>query len=453
MSIADSKPAWHERGAFLCIAGLLFSVPFIFVPTASEAFRAPKLLASDVWGLASLVFLAVGLRGVGVVAPRELWRAPAVRVTLPLLGLALASRFTSSYPLGVAGATAELAIGAACLVGWSLGLPAGARERLLGLLRWPAAALALLALLQLTGLYRPFGFSGTQTTRMGVTSLAGNAGDLGAYLVLPCLLLQARLLNVAGARRAWTAGLLALAVGGLVATQTFTALAACVLGSLLFWGQRLPRRRAALVLAAGVGLTIVLLFSVQPLRERTLDKAKALLAGDWDQLLTYRLDGWRAATWMLGQHPIAGVGHGAYRSSYAGARLALTQGGADFSGQYRQLTFFNAHNDALEVGAELGWPGLLALGFAVLTLAQALRRTPSAERALGIAGAASLALLAVAGFPFETALIVYPWLLFLSGFLGARQENPRRENRSEVATAAAKARNPPAPARAHRRKR
>ena len=119
-SAADSKPAWHERAAVLCVAGLLLSVPFLFTPTAAEAFRAPKLWASDVWGLASLLFLAFGLRRVDSVAPGALWRVPAMRAAIPLVVLAVVSRFTSSYPLGVSGATTELAIGAACLIGWSV---------------------------------------------------------------------------------------------------------------------------------------------------------------------------------------------------------------------------------------------------------------------------------------------------------------------------------------------
>ena len=88
------------------------------------------------------------------------------------------------------------------------------------------------------------------------------------------------------------------------------------------------------------------------------------------------------------------------------------------------------------------------MGFAAWTLAQALRRTSPEDRALGVAGAASLGLLAIAGFPFETALIIYPWLLFLSGFLG------RRHAAQEViAPAVAEPRNAPTPDRARRRKR
>jgi len=418
MSAPEHRAPWDARAAFLCIAGLLLTVPFVCVPTAAENFRAPKLWASDLWGLASLVFLAVALRRVERLTLADVWRSPALRLALPLLALALLSRFTTAYPLGVARASAELAIGGACLVGWSTGLRQMERDRLLALLAWPAVLLSILAVLQVTHLYRPFDLpAAAEASRLGVVSLAGNPCDLAMYLVLPGLLLQASLLESRGGRRLWVGAVLGLTIAGLAATQTFTALAALTAGSALFWLQRLPRRRALIAMAVAVGLALAVVFAVPPLRERTFSKARALKDGDLGEVLTYRLDGWRAATWMLEQHPLAGVGHGAYRSSYAAARLALAAQGADYSGRYRQLAFFNAHNDALELAAELGWPGVLVLGFALWTLVQCVRRAPASRRPLAVAGVASLALLALAGFPFETALVVYPWLLFLSGVL------------------------------------
>ena len=126
---------------------------------------------------------------------------------------------------------------------------------------------------------------------------------------------------------------------------------------------------------------------------------------------------------MLGQHPLAGVGHGAYRSHYAEARLALVAQGRDFSGLYRQFTFFNAHNDLLEVAAELGVPGLLALAWAIWTLISSWRRLDAQERPLALAALASLTVLAMGTFPFETALVIFPFLLFLSGVLRPAPES------------------------------
>src|SRR3712207_7132617 len=43
--------------------------------------------------------------------------------------------------------------------------------------------------------------------------------------------------------------------------------------------------------------------------------------------LTGRLDGWRAALWMVREHPWTGVGHGAYRPEYVPAMNHLLDRG------------------------------------------------------------------------------------------------------------------------------
>ncbi|MEO8502698.1 MAG: O-antigen ligase family protein [Acidobacteriota bacterium] len=410
-------PIWR-RSAFLSLAVLILLPPFVFVPTAFEAFRTPKLLLSLFLAMVSLLCLSWALRDVERVSFAGLWKLPALRAALPLVALAGLSWFTTEFREVTGRAIVALTIGAASLVGWSVGLSDTERNRALGLLYWSATALSALALLQASGLYRPLAMvGGKETSRMGITSLAGNAGDLAAYLVLPCLLLQGALRGSSGTQRIRNAILLAVLVLTMAVTQTFTALAALLVGSLLFWAASLPLRRTLRSALATLALAAALVLLISPLRQRALGKVHAISSGDWNQVLTYRLDAWRAATWMLGQHPIEGVGHGAYRSHYAEARLALTAEGKDFSGPYRQFTFSNAHNDVLEVAAELGVPGLLALAWATWTLISSWRRRPGEERPLALAALASLALLAMGTFPFETALLIFPWLLFLSGVL------------------------------------
>lgn len=414
-----------QRLALAALAALVLVPPFVFVPTAAEAFRTPKLLVSSLLAVASLLCLSFAVRRLERIPFGALWRLPAVRATLPLLCLAGLSWFTTEYRIVSAHALVPLLIGTASLVGWSCGLSPEERQRLLAMLPWPAAALALLALLQATGLYRPLGLlGGAEASRLGVMSLAGNPGDLGAYLVLPCLLLQTHFILHAGARRWRSAALLALCVMALAATQTFTAIAALLAGSLLLWMSRLPRRRALLAAGGLLTLAAMLVLGVPQLRQRASSKATDLAQGNWNEVLSYRLDGWRAATWMLRHHPLTGVGHGAFRSQFAAARLDLADQGADFGGRYRPSSFANAHNDLLEVAAELGAPGLLAIAWASWVGFASWRRLEADERPLALAGAASLAVLAVGGFPFETALVIFPWLLFLSGIL---RPQPRLE--------------------------
>jgi O-antigen ligase len=436
---------WAE--ALLWVVILL--PPLLLPAFAKEAFRLPKLLASEWLGLASLLPLAFRLREVGRVSWRDIagraghagradrHRLPALVAVAPLLAVAILGLVTSRHPFHLHEALADLSIGAACLVGWSAGLSRERLSRLLVGLLVPATLLALLGILQFHGLYRPFQFEGTaRAGRLAVTSLAGNPGDLAAYLVLPCLVAQWTLVRERRDRRrgpvlAAVAAALAICLYALAATQTISALAAVALGSLVLWACLAPRRLLLPAAAAGLGVAALLVLAVPPLRGRVVEKAGRLAQGDWNSFLTGRLDGWRTAAWMLGQHPFAGVGQGGFEAEFVPAKLALLDGGTRFFENALDVTFENAHNEILDVGADLGVPGLLALGWGIWVLIGALRRgrlgkAGGAERdeedeeedrprlALAWGGTAALALLSLFQFPFRIALPAFPALLFLA---------------------------------------
>ena len=234
-------------------------------------------LASLFLALVSLICLSWGLRDVERVSLSSLWRLPALRAVLPLVALAGLSWFTTGFREIAGRAIVALLIGAASLVGWSVGLSDAERNRALGLLFWPATALAALALLQASGLYRPLAMvGGEETSRMGITSLAGNAGDLAAYLVLPCLLLQGALRESSGSRRIRDAVLLAILVVTMAVTQTFTALRPCS-RELDILGLKLLRRTPT---ALAVSLPGGSRAADPPLRNRAVGKVHAVSSGD-----------------------------------------------------------------------------------------------------------------------------------------------------------------------------
>jgi O-antigen ligase len=407
---------------------LAVAPPFLLAPLAAESFRQPKLLASEWLALASLACLAWGLRRAARIGPADVWALPAARLALPALLVATAGLAFTRHPFHTRDALTDLWIGAAALVGWSAAVPGPRLERLLHALLWPATALAAFAILQFHGLWQPLRFLGlASTSRLAVTSLAGNPGDLGAFLVLPALVAQEALRRrgraTAGEREpgGWgTAAALAVCVYALFLTQTLAAVAALLAGSLLLWGTRLQRRRVPALLAGGLLATALLVVAVPPLRHRVAEKAREAVAGDWNSVLTGRLDGWRAAVWMLARHPLAGVGHGGYLPEFVPAKLALIDRGARFFPDPTLSVFANAHDEFLTVGAEWGLPGLLAVAWGLWTLLGALRRLEPEERVLAGAGTAALAVLALVDFPFHVALVAYPALLFLSWVLRRR---------------------------------
>ncbi|MFL6261984.1 MAG: O-antigen ligase family protein [Thermoanaerobaculia bacterium] len=410
---------------------LVLVPPLIWAPVAKESFRQPKLLAAEWLALASLACLAWGLRRVERVGPADLWRLPAARIVLPVLGVATLGLAFTRHPLHAREALIDLWTGAAALVGWSAALSSERLARLLRGLLWPAFLLALIGIGQFHGVWQPLRLAHLEEgSRLAITSLAGNPGDLAAFLVLPCLVAQDLLRRCAGGGWRSPAGLgavlaLAVSVYALLLTQTLAAVAALLAGSLLLWGTRMPRRRVALLLAGGAVAAALLAAGVAPLRERVVFKWQEMARGNWNSVLTGRFDGWRAAVWMFERHPLAGVGQGAYQAEFAPAKLALIDRGAIFfPGLTQGSAFDNAHNEVLEAAAEWGLPGLLALGWGLWVLLRALRRgagTPE-DQALAWAGTAALAVLSLVDFPFRVALVGFPALLFLSWVLRRAEE-------------------------------
>jgi len=431
-----AKPPLDFRLGTFLLRLLVVAAPFALASVAKESFREPKLLAGEWLALASLTCFAWGLRRVETVRLAEAWRLPALRLIVPCLLVATAGLASSHHPLQVRNALADLWIGAAALVGWSVALPAARLERLLRLLLWPASLMALVGILQYFG-FQPLALAGSQRGgRLAITSLAGNPGDLAAYLVLPCLVAQLNLIRRLRAGEAWasprvwgTALALAVSLYAMLLTQTLAAVAAVLAGTLLLWMSQVPRRRAAMLLAGILGALVLLIVAVPPLRLRVMEKAQALADGNWNWLVTGRLDGWRTAAWMLREHPLTGVGQGAYRAEFAPAKLALLDQGVKFFPGLKETGFANAHNELLEAGAEWGIPGLLALAWALRVLLAALTRGGRAgrrpeDRALAWAGTAALGVLSLVDFPFRIALVAFPALLFLSWVLspGEQQE-------------------------------
>ncbi len=448
---------------------LVVLAPLAVVPALREPFTLPKLVLAEWLALASVLVLAAGAAwrarrsaappaGAEATSARLLgnaWSRPAARLAAPLLAAAVVSWLATAHRAHAATAMAGLAIAAVALVGWSAGLEAPRLRRVLAVLALPTVPLALLAILQYHGVYQVFEFaSGLGGGRAEVSSLAGNAGHLGAFLAFACVVLQALLPAArSSARRAALLAILALGLYALVLTQTLAAVAAVLFGSAAVWATLLPRRRVLLAGAALAAAAVVAVAVVAPLRARVVEKASQLAAGEVNALLTGRLDGWRAALWMAREHPVAGVGPGAYVSEFSDAKLALLDRGTPFYRGHVQPTFANAHNEVLEVAAEWGLVGVAALLWALWVALAAVRRVgrgggtrssaagPAAasDAALARGGLAVLAVLALVHFPFRIALTGYPALLWLAWTLRRAAELGVAEGAAPEATAAAAA--------------
>ena len=442
-----SRPAetFAHRLAFWTLGFLLLAVPFILDSALKDAFRLPKALAGETLALLSLFFLAFAWKG-----PQEwleIWRAPFVRIFGPFVALATVVSLASPHVAHVHRGLAGLWIGALAVWGWSVGFSRQELRQALTFSLVPASVLAAVAILQFHGLYQPYALVGiAASSRFAIGSLAGNVGDLSAALVLPVLLAQAEL--AAGRRVVLSGAALVLCLYALMATQTFSAIAGVAAGTAVFWAFRMLRRRVGIALAVVAGALVLLLALVGPFRERSLVKIDEIARGDWNSALTGRLDGWRAAIWMVEEHPLTGVGVGAFRTEFIPAKTALLGQGVVFFAEQMNVVFANAHNDLLELAAETGWPGLAAFLFGLVQLGRRLLRwrrdrppgtadsaggrpptssTTATARldqlALAWAGLAGIGVLALANFPFRIAVSLWPACLFVAWVLTVEEES------------------------------
>ncbi|MEP7012004.1 MAG: O-antigen ligase family protein [Acidobacteriota bacterium] len=423
MKPPSPTPSTAPPFAVVAMWALIYTVPLLVIPGLHESFRTPKLLIGELLALGSLIGLAFRLYG-REIDFRAVAKRPEVAALVPLLLLAAASLGSTAHILHVREAVASLGVGAACLIGWTAGFDRAQKERFLIGSLVPAALSALLAIVQFHQLWEPLRFAGIgYDSRLGVTALAGNPGDLGAYLVLPCLIGLWCLPRLAGRQRILAGVAFALCLYALIVTQTLAALAALAVGALVYAFGALPRRQLFAGLAAVVILGALALLAVAPLQKRVAVKVQSIITGDWNDLLTGRLDGWRAALLMWHENPWTGVGHGAYRPEFVPAKLELAYAGTRFYAGHTQPVFANAHNEFLEVAADLGWPGVIALAWGIGVIGFAAFRRAGTEdgefreprdRALFLAGLAALGVLSVAYFPFRIALVAFPALLFLA---------------------------------------
>ncbi len=418
---------WLDSLAPLGAGALLMVPPLVFSPQAYDAFRLPKMLLGEGLAVVALLLLLPRLRHVDKIDWRALARHPALWAALPLAAVSAFGLLASSYPHHLYRALPPWLLGLACAVGWSLGLQPREQRWLWRATIVPGMVLALLGILQFHGWYQPLEFSQQIGERLQVTSLAGGAFDLAAFLLLPCLAAQAAAWSASGWRRwAWWLAL-AICLYGIAASQTLSVLLVLGVATGVLWWQLLPRRRVVQGLAALAGLGLLLTLAVTPLRQRVVRKAAELSSGEINRVLSGRFDGWRAAWWMFTEQPLSGVGHGAFRAEYGSARLQLSARGVQFSRFQHQVFFTHAHNEYLQALAEWGGLGLLAMlwagGMICRSLAAKLRHLPRSgpqgrlQAAELLSMVVAVALLAAVNFPLHLAICGFPIALLFAAVL------------------------------------
>ncbi len=422
--IAVPPPRARERVIVASLVAALLGTAWLVDPFAEAGFDAPKrliaLIAAAVAGAALLWNADAGML-------RDPFRrldalAPAARYSLLALlaataGLVIAT-LAAQQPAASASTLRLMLLFALFLpLGASRALEGTGGRRVLAAALLAAAVNAVISLLQSVGLDLSL-VASQPGGRYPTGALLGNE----AYVALSGALMGAAGLalgmSAPTAQRRWIGwALLALGLAVMLANRQRTSLiavfaAAAVLATVrwrvLRWA---PSAAAALVLLLGVCA------AVPALRAQTWARAPVTV-DTWQQITTYRLGAWVAATEMIATKPWTGYGPGSYASQSQVQRFA-----AEIE-LLRRLpppqpatTFVQAHQEYLQLAAEAGLPVLVALLAALGWLlggllrlardASVARTRLEAQLLLGVLVAGAVA--ALAWFPLQipfTAIVL-----------------------------------------------
>jgi O-antigen ligase len=386
-------------------------IPVIYTGGAIDTFRLPKEMAFR----AEAILLAL-VGGFAATAPRTSWREAiaelprtekyllaAIAVWSIVTTLTSTNRPLSESSLVTAFAALVIYIGTR-LVAPRLGLAA------LYVVFAGALANAVVVTLQELRIWNPFVFPAEVSGHGQSVGLLGNANDVGTLLVGPAVVALVAAVEVGGWRRAVYALLAAMLVGGLVASQTRTAMIAFVVGALVITLQR-PWRQAIVVAVLLLAVTAITLRPSTGIRQHFGSLIEAARHRDYPVLFSERAVPFLSAIEMVRMHPLTGVGPGCFKYHFMLTRLSLEQRYPKEWTRGWPMNFGETHNDHLQVAAETGAPGYALFVAAVLLLGIRLRRTKGetlgAQQMLGRAMRAPLAatffVTAMAQFPLQLA--------------------------------------------------
>ncbi|MGI8784762.1 MAG: O-antigen ligase family protein [Acidobacteriota bacterium] len=435
----------------LLILAQVALLPLVASPLSQDQFDLPKECFALVSSFLVILLTLVWIAPETLKRPRALATKSAARplfiLLLALNAWALLSVLWAPVPGLSLRACLNLATYSALALAFSLVLDLKTLERAVWLNLSMAAVSGLYCAAQYFG-YDPLliGFTAEEARRFATSALIGSSNACGLYFAIS-LVASLALMRFSSNYTAVlkVLGLLCVFVG-LLLTQSLAAYfgaatGVAVFAILLVKRQRLlPTRRSAvlgtgiviLFVAVGAGLVAV----VPGISARVASRLDPLRKGDWEAGTGGRFHAFRATWDLFAQRPLTGHGAGSFQSLSFKERVDYQRRhAARFSDPrvYRQ-----AHNEPLQLLAELGLPGLLmSLALVGLLTAGALGRVkpPWSDKKLpaateiqeelagslflpaAIATLFALVPMSLLFFPFHLALSSYWFVLLAAGIL------------------------------------
>lgn len=391
--------------ALACLsAACLLVVPLAVLPDTIDRFRVIKESISRAEGILGLFLLAVGLAFAGSGRFREMLRERAVAGILAAgIVWAVVATLASTHR---GHSTESLITFLTCVLVFVTTWYAAPRIPLLvvDLLVIPALANVVLVALQEYAIYQPFRTTPGLSRHMSSTGLIGNPNIVGSYFALLAIVFTVSAMYAQGGRRWWQAFGALTAIAGIVVSQTRTAVVALIAGLLLLAIGRSVKRAsfaaAAIVALIGIGIALEL-----PAITRLLALPRAVARHGLSVATSGRVAPALAGLEMAYEHPLTGVGPGAYKYQYMPYKVQVRKKFGGLMGKAVENNFGEAHNDHVQILAETGVAGYLLFLGTVIVVVQVVRRGDrvdvrsriAAYAALPLAG--SLLVLCLAQFP------------------------------------------------------
>lgn len=396
------------------VVAMVFVTAFAMRADSYDVFRTPKDVA-----LLTISLLLITLGTAGALLSEDvaaLFRRLPVRPIL--LALAAAAwtgvvSLTSQKPGGSFWAPVTVV----CFVVFFCAVLLTANRRspiaTLLVLLIPAIVNAVVATLQSTGIWLPWVVNPKMPLRLRATGFIGNPNDLGSFLVLPALVAFAA--GLAWPKHRWLFGVAFVFVAGIASAQSVTPFVAAVAGMFIMAMVSNSRRIRLGVIAAA--LTLLATAFLHPgSRTRFQQLYENLTTGTLQEMTSFRIVPIVTAWDMFRDHPVIGVGPGAFGSLYMKYKLGVDE---KYPQWVRLLndSFGQVHNDHVQILAETGVPGYaLFLGALVLLASVSFRRgdatdlRPRFARVVALPAAVSFGVMTLAHFPMQLTASMVPAL-------------------------------------------
>ncbi len=407
----ETKP--KSKWPIVLAATGMFLAEVVVLAGAASPFRLPKeavVLAALSLAVAGGFIAAARCRAITIPHGPLVW----ILIALPLLQVV--SALWSASRLRALESSLLTVIWVVGIL-WLATVTTTTRRRLALVAAFGVTISAGVMLLQIAGvgvfnLSAPFA-----SKRLSLTGLTGNPADLAmaAVLLLPFLLTWGE-----DSSRPWLHRVLAviLAFAALI-TQTLTGVAA--LAALLVIWLIQKRSKRLWLTTLGLGALIITVALAAGLGNRLLKASNRIQEGDWYRVFSARGDGWSAATEMIRERPLGGVGAANYTQLYYPSRLAwLTRHGGTGARAELASHFQWAHCEPLQLVAELGIFGIAWMAAFVLAIVS-IRKRAGPLLPLAVAAWAPFALL---HYPSHLAVGLIPIALVLAHLI-ATAEPPR----------------------------